>query len=237
MQKNFVKLTLFPLLTFATLQLVACGAEKSARQNQRSLSVDTLTNPTNESQTDDVHQAVNKNPDVKPIGLADIPVAVGVRNFAQINETMSVLTGVSPNNTVIAASYTELSTQLPLTNDIRSFVASHQVATTKLAVEYCDQLFENAALRSRAVPGFNFAATPATAFTPQNKDLVVTALLDNFWGKDLDNRPTNDSTKPELVILLNNILQGKNQNTVALTRNAVKGVCTAVLASAPVLFY
>lgn len=229
--------TLFFALLVAASQVVACGASKSARKNNRSGGSGVMPDPHGADAQPNSNPQSDTKSDGGPVRLADIPVAVGVRNFAQINETMGVLTGVSPANTVVATSFADLSTQLPLTNDVRSFVAAHQVAATKLAVEYCDQLFENATLRAQVIPNFNFAAIPAAAFTPQNKDLVVTALLDRFWGKDIADRPSNDTIKPDLVLLLNGILQGKNQNNAALTRNAVKGVCTAVLASAPVLFY
>lgn len=175
--------------------------------------------------------------DGKPVRLADIPVAVGIRNFSEINETYGALTGISPSNTVVATSYTELSSQLPLTNDIRAFVASHQVAATKLAVEYCDQMFEDVNIRAQAIPGFNFGAAPSAAFTPATKALVADSLINKFWGKDLTTRPTNDVTKPDLIKLIDDILQGKTLSNVNLTRNTVKGVCTAVLSSAPVLFY
>lgn len=175
---------------------------------------------------------------VTPPTPEELALQAGVRNYAQINATMSVLTGVSPNATNVKAAFdAELSSSLPAGNDAQAFLGSHQVAVTKLAVEYCDALFEDATLRAQMIPGFNFAATPAAAFTAAGKALVTKSMIDRFFGIDLADRPGSDVMQPIATKLLEDILSGKSQTDVNITKNAIKGVCIALLASAPVSLF
>jgi hypothetical protein len=143
---------------------------------------------------------------------------------------MAFLTGVAETTPAIQTAYTELKAQLPVNNDIRTFSGSNQVAITKLAVEYCDVLFNTAALRASFTPGVNFAAAPATALNPAGRTALVNAISDNILGIYSGNE-----SKQELAQLLESILQGKNLNTVALTANVAKGLCAAALSSAAVM--
>lgn len=180
-------------------------------------------------------EAAKAETEAKTLALV---LQAGVRNFAQINATMSVLTGVSPSVAAVKAAYdNELSTALPAGNDAQAFLGSHQVAVTKLAVEYCDALFEDTALRAQMIPGFNFAATPSTAFNAASKALVTQSLLDRFMGPSLADRPSNASLQPVAIKLLEDILVGKSTTDVNVTKNSIKGVCIALLASAPVSLF
>jgi hypothetical protein len=160
-------------------------------------------------------------------------VSFGIRSFEQVNATMSVLTGVPITTANIVNVYSsDLSTQLPNDNNIKSFSAANQVAITKLAVEYCDALFENATLRSQFMPGINATQTPAQVFNENNKNLIAKTFLDKFWGAGLD---INPDVQADVVALMNSLLQGKAQNNAAITRGVLKGTCTAVLASGPTM--
>lgn len=165
---------------------------------------------------------------------SDAP-SVGIRNFRQINDAMAALTGVPRTTATVAAAFATLQTQLPDTNDIRNFSGSHQVAVSKLAVEYCDAMIESATLSAAAIPGFNFAATPSVAFDAKGKDLVAKALLAKFWGTGLASNPNEAETTATLTALLDDVVAGK-ANTAQITKNAIKGLCTALLSTGQVLF-
>ncbi len=161
--------------------------------------------------------------------------AVGIRNFRQINDTMAALTGVPRTTTAVATAYATLETQLPDNNDIRTFAGSHQVAISKLAVEYCDAMVESPTLSVAAIPGFNFAALPAAAFNAAGKDLVAKSLLAKFWGTGLESNPNEAETLTMLAALIDDTVAGKAA-TAQITKNVVKGICTALLSTGQVLF-
>lgn len=225
---------------FALVLTMSCGVKSSgggSGYRGNSNSGDQNGDQDGDDQTPPADTAANTDPneDQKPAALL---LQAGVKNYAEISATMSVLTGVSPNNAAVKAAYDgELSTSLPAGNDIQAFLGSHQVAVTKLAVEYCDALFEDATLRAQVIPGFNFAAAPSAAFTPTSKALVAKSLIDRFWGVNLADRPGSADMQPMTMKLLDDILVGKTLTDVNVTKNSIKGVCTALLASAPVTLF
>lgn len=180
----------------------------------------------NDQQSDDqtADQDNHDHKDDPKTDVAAFALQAGVRNYAQVNATMSVLTGVSPATANVKTAFdTELSTGLPAGNDAAAFLGSHQVAVTKLAVEYCDAAFENTTIRAALIPTFNFAAAPSAAFTPASKALVVSTLTDKFWGAGLSDRPTSAQMQASLVALLDDLLVGKTLTDVNVTKNVVKG--------------
>lgn len=177
-------------------------------------------------------------PEVPPAPeVARLTTAVGVKNFRQINATMSALTTIPPSNNVVAPVYAQLASQLPDTNDIRSLLASHQVAITKLAVEYCDQMVVTQAAVNTVLPGIPLNVAPASALNAAGRETINKALIKRFWGDGLATTPDMTSSLAALSKLTDDLLAGKNLNNAALTPNIVKALCTAVLSSAPVTFH
>lgn len=161
---------------------------------------------------------------------------VGIRNFRQINDTMAYLTGVPRTNATVAAAFAALATALPDSNDIRTFNGSHQVAISKLAVEYCDAMIEDPALSAAAVPGFDYTKLPAVAFDAGGKALVAKSLIEKFWGTGLESLPSEDETIADVVAMIGTIAQGNDAAGKAkTTKNVVKGVCTGLLSTGEIL--
>lgn len=160
-------------------------------------------------------------------------IDVGIKNFEQINATMSVLTGVSSMNNAIRNTYNDLEVQLPTSNNVKSFLAANQVAITKLAAEYCDALVNSSTLRQNIWPGFNFGGTPNAVLSSNGqKSSVVNQTLNGFWGSNVGG--DRSFFQLELQDLINDLLAGENLGSATTTRTTMKGVCTAALASAPV---
>jgi len=147
---------------------------------------------------------------IPPVVIQAQEIDVGVKNFEQINETMAFLTGVDPTIRDIERIYEELEDQLPGNNNIKSFLAANQVAITKLAAEYCDELVGNGTLRGQVWTGLNFGNSP---------------------NQILRNRATSET---EMLSLMNDLLVGENLGNRDTTSKVMKGVCTAALASAEV---
>ena len=83
--------------------------------------------------------------------IADIPASpppvvpvdepspgTGIRDFAEIRDTMSVLSGVPSTNAAVRSTYNELIQQLPGDNDVRAFVSAQQVGISRLALDGTD---------------------------------------------------------------------------------------------------
>ena len=87
--------------------------------------------------------------------------------FDEINATMAELTGVSPTQPDVLATYEQVKQQLPTVENIDAFVSSHQVAIAQLAIEYCDALVEDTGARAAFFPGFDFAAQPVRGLQPR----------------------------------------------------------------------
>ena len=139
----------------------------------------------------------------------DLPPAsaIGVHTFDEISASLAALTGVSQLDSSVANTVATVRQSLPADSDIKAVLASHQVAIAQLAIGYCDALMEN---RSTTIPrdtmflGFDFTATPATAFASEN--LLFDPLLNRALGNtQLASQPDKNTVRTELHNLVNGI--------------------------------
>jgi len=202
------------------------GSESSQSQTN------TNSNTNNNNNNNNNNNGGDPDPgDPPPIVLEEVDV--GVKNFEQVRETMAVLTGVNPNTNSIRNTYEDLKTQLPTNNDIKTFLPAHQVAVTKLAAEYCDELVDSSALRGGIWPGFNFGGTPTNSLDANGRATVINQTIDKFWGVGTVEVTDRNAALVELQLLISDLLLNEANNSTT-TRTVVKGVCIATLASARV---
>ena len=83
-------------------------------------------------------------------GVADI----GVRTFAQINSSLSALTGVPTTERGGGTTYQAVQQQLPADPTLESFSSANQVGIAQLAIQYCN-VAVTPGLQAR-VPGRDF---------------------------------------------------------------------------------
>ncbi|BFM05897.1 LamG domain-containing protein [Halioxenophilus aromaticivorans] len=69
---------------------------------------------------------------------------IGFKNFAEINETLAAITQVPITDARVAATFSTIEQQLPSVENINSFLSSHQMAVTQLAVAYCNAMVTDA---------------------------------------------------------------------------------------------
>ncbi len=162
-------------------------------------------------------------------------VQTGMKDYEQILETMSVLTGISSSNDNIQNVYEDIKTQLPEKNDIKTFMAAHQVGIVKLASEYCHRLVENQSARSLVWPGFNFGESAANAFSSVGRQNFINQTVNKFWGRSIASEFEVGMSSQLLNQLTNDLMAGENTGSNNLTRTIAKGICISVLASAPVM--
>jgi len=208
-------------------------AKKNTRKSKSSssapfLSTEATADIKNDSELPDGLEMPPMNAPTVESELDDIDV--GVKNYEQILLSMSAATGVSPADTAIQNLYKELTVQLPVDNNIKSFLPSNQVAITKLATEFCEKLVETADLRAVVWPGINFTQSPTQVFSPTNKQLIINQAITRFlppMESDLQAQ-----TYTELSKLFDELLTGENLGSSVTTRKIIKGMCISTLASA-----
>ena len=163
--------------------------------------------------------------------------ANGLRTFDQIRDTMATLTGVDKRIAAVD-DYDNLKTQFPDTTSMGSYLSSHQVGVTKLAVEYCDSLVENTGLRN-AMWGttFQFGVNVGTALdTDAERNIIVNGLWDNMVSNSTRRASAIEvAFKAGLKRLVDELVDnsdGTSGTGANRTRAIVKGACVATLSTA-----
>jgi hypothetical protein len=171
-------------------------------------------------------------------GSADLEAQaqIGIRNFAEINASMSAVTGVPINNSAVKAAFQQLKQQLPSVTNMGGFLASNQMAVTQMAIKYCDQLVETQNLRDNYFAGFDFSQNASSAFMTQDRNLVLTPLTSRMLGTSLSDQPDNTDVIDELDNLITRLTDcsGGKICDANYTKTVVKAVCTGALGSAAI---
>lgn len=165
---------------------------------------------------------------------------IGVRTFAQINASLSSLTGVPQTNAAVANSYQRVRAQLPNAPELDGFVTAHQMGVTQLSVAYCNALVDDATLRAGYFPGFDFTANANSAFDAQGRARIIDPLLqrllaDEIEGQVLANQADPAEIRTELNSLIDVMTNCAGQCAAGRTELTVKAACAAVMGSAVML--
>jgi hypothetical protein len=158
---------------------------------------------------------------------------LGVHLFAEINASMSAVTGVPTTDAVVAPVYAAEEQSLPAVPQISAFTASEQTAISQLAGVYCSELVANPQYRDAFFNSPTLDASlssPASFFnTTSNQDIVITPLVNSLAvGTNVD--PTYATAlQNELGALLGRIPSMSPMPTVA---TATQAACQAALGSA-----
>ena len=175
---------------------------------------------------------------------------IGVRNFDEIDATMSTVTAVPRYQVDVGDVFTSIRQQLPTVENIEGFLSAHQMAVSQLAIEYCSALVDNNGqiLRdnyfqdSAGIQSFNFNATASTAFdSVEKRGLIISPLLENIIGTGLTTQPDLTSVRGELdnlILILGTTTSCPPQpscDTTLRTEQIVKATCAAALGSAAML--
>lgn len=176
-----------------------------------------------------------------PTPLPDPPDAdpaseIGLRTFEEISTSMSDMTGVPTTEPNVADTYNRVREQLPTVENIEAFLSSHQVGAAQLAIEYCNALVDDGALRASYFPGFNFGAPAATAFdTPAERALITGPLTARAVGTGLATQPTAAEVSAEIDALMGRLTACGGSCAADRTEVVVKAACAAVIGSASTL--
>ncbi|EKF75836.1 hypothetical protein A11A3_00040 [Alcanivorax hongdengensis A-11-3] len=166
----------------------------------------------------------------------------GLRTFAEINATMSRLTGVPESYGDVPGTYSTLRAQLPSEENMEAFLTAQQVGVAQLAIEYCNALVEAERTGdSRVTPLFtdmNYSQSVETLSQQQWRDRVISPLYERMVGNGQAHQPNRTDVEGELEHLLfdTNLTQCSAGDCVERTATATKAACAAMLGSATMLF-
>ena len=183
-----------------------------------------------------------------PAEAADVPNQpnMGLRDFAEINATLSQMTGISSTNAQVADTYEKVKQQLPTLTNLDGFLAAQQMGITQLTVAYCDSLVDNAGARASFFPGFDFGAAIGTAFNSSTKrDQIIEPLLQSLLADELpvsggaDAKLDHQADPADLRLELDQLITSMTNCGGACgsdrTLTTVKATCAAALGSAVML--
>ncbi len=179
--------------------------------------------------------------------------ALGVKTYLQIYESMWAATKLESstglprsdgNFSNIRNFYVANKASLPTNNNIESFTASHMLTISNLAWEFCDRLLEIQAARTSFFNGSAFAdITNNTLHQPSmllgtaaQREELAEIILNGIWGEETVTSPGRTAAQDELSDLTMDLLTGALADAQS-TRNIIKGVCAASLASAAVSLF
>ncbi len=178
-------------------------------------------------------------PEPSPISISQpIDIApssdIGIRNFAEINASMSAITQVASNRNEIQSTYNTLKQQLPSVTNIDSFLTANQMAITQLAIRYCDTLIEDDELRNEFFPNLAINQDLNSGISQSLRDSIIQPLTNNMLNDGDTNQPSETSLATELNELINALGACSNNNSCNsnATRTLAKASCAAVLGSA-----
>jgi hypothetical protein len=170
-------------------------------------------------------EALPPPPDM-PVAEQDPPS--GIRDFAEINATMSKVTGIPVSNSNVQTVYERIYQAMPVQPKIAGFISSQQMGIAQLSFEYCSTLVDDSTARANFWPGFPWAANKESAF--DNRTLVTDPLVAQVVGLNLPTQPSAAAVEAELNDLLDTLIAGPG-DTIAI----MKGTCAATLGSAAML--
>jgi hypothetical protein len=204
--------------------------EKGPELDEFFLTFDVLGSHRN-VRTDPVPLAPAPPPDVRR------PADVGLRIFDEVNATMSALTGVSATQPAVRATYEQVKQALPTIESIDTFVSAHPVAVAQLSIQYCDALVDDATARAAYFPGFSFGSTPAQAFNPAGRSIVLDALVGRMMASNVATEPDAAGVRSDLDALITRLAACGTSCPAGRTETIVKASCAALLGSAVTLVH
>jgi hypothetical protein len=168
-----------------------------------------------------------------PVPPAPGPVVadIGVRTFAQVNSTLSVLTGVPTTDPSVTATYQAVQQQLPATPTLEAFSSANQVGIAQLAIQYCNVMVNNPTYLAKVLPG----VTVNASLYPSGINSVTSALAARVLGSGLHSQPAASSVTGELTTLINNLCSTSACNTAARAQAVTAAACATAFGSADML--
>lgn len=157
---------------------------------------------------------------------------IGLRKFDEVHQSMAVMTGVSPENSAVKATFLEIEQALPSTESIETFLAAQQMAVTQLAISYCNELVEDSTLRNAFFTGIDLTQSPVVAFNESGRTTLTNILATRMFPGNLTNQPTVAEVDEQLDALVTTLSNCSGGCDVNRSQTIAKAACAAVMGSA-----
>ena len=180
---------------------------------------------------------------------------LGIRSFREIDATMSRVTGVASSE--VRRTYIEIASLLPRRNLFDSFQAPMQVGIFHLASNYCAKLMANDNLWNAKFPDIDryhqWGKIPLPS--AERRAEIVGRMIDVFWRQGTSIHSDRQQAIDEVVKFVDAAMsQTENPNNqpnmgdyhslglvnrrgINVVATVILWSCTAILASAPMIFY
>jgi hypothetical protein len=176
------------------------------------------------------HVVTEPVPDPQPMTPGPVVADVGVRSFAEVNATLSALTGVPTNNAAVLATYQSVQQQLPASNTLESFSSANQVGIAQLAIQYCATSINSSTYSAIMLPGVTVNQSTLTG------GQISSALAARVLGNAPNSAPAASTITNELGSLITNLCGGSAPCTNQARVQAVAAAaCAAAFGSADML--
>jgi len=160
---------------------------------------------------------------------------IGIKTFAQVNSTLSVLTGVPTSDPNASATYLAVQQQLPPTPTLEGFSSANQVGIAQLAIQYCNEMVNNPTYLATVLPGVTLSAG---LFSSQSGiDSVTGPLAAKVLSSGAHQPASTTITGPagELDSLIVNLCSTTACNTAARVQAVTAAACATAFGSADML--
>jgi hypothetical protein len=212
------------------------GLQAGPLTDQFFLTFDKLGN-----QTDVVVEAIPAMPANAP---GPVVADIGVKTFAQINSTLSALTGVPTTDANVVSTYQAVQQQLPPIPTLEGFSSSNQIGVAQLAIQYCNEMVNNPTYLAQMLPGVTLSA--GLFSTQAGMDSVTGPLAAKVLASGSHQPAATTMTGPyngpgtgtgELTNLITELCTTTACNTAARVQAVTAAACATAFGSANVLIY
>jgi hypothetical protein len=158
---------------------------------------------------------------------------VGVRTFAEVNSSLSVLTGVPTAQSSVLSTYQSVQQQLPTVPALESFSSANQVGVAQIAIQYCNVMVNTPSLAAQMFPGVTFG--PGLFASPAGINSITSPLAAAVLGNNLSTSPAASTVTTELGNLINTLCATSACNNTARVQAVTAAACAAAFGSADML--
>ena len=162
------------------------------------------------------------NPGVPPVieeppGVpAEAKNSIASKNYLQINNTYSTVTGVPTDQALVLSEFKAIQMQLPTTSNPEALNGFNQIAQTRLAFAYCNEYIDNKIGDYSPLPDSN----------------AIDLMLNNFIDVDVINNPAHVALKTNIMAIMSDAdALVDDGNVTSKRRKLLKMSCAAILSS------
>jgi len=199
------------------------GLQSGPQTDQFFLTFDRLGNQTN--------VVVEAKPTAPAPAPGPVVADIGVKTFAQVNSTLSALTGVPTSNANVNATYLAVQQQLPPTPTLEGFSSANQVGVAQLAIQYCNTAVNTPALQTALFGG---PLSPSQFTSQPGTDSVTSALANKVIGSGA-HQPNASTITTELSSLIGKLCTTNSCTTAQGTNAVAAAACATAFGSADML--